>query len=221
VVNWFKKKTPAETGPQIRDTLFGDMPFEEWAQPSHAHEPWASFRTAKNALDGGDRQACIGILKDIVSRTGLESRHYVQAWHFLRQLGVVPPPEKAQEILGVVVEVGMKNGLDLLAAYSDLSARYYNFSGAGVVWERPDATLDACIQRLLDSAKAVVGKTGPWTGSRPAVPSRGNIRINMLTPNGLHFGQARFKALASDQLGGPVVLAATALMQEMIKKTKK
>jgi hypothetical protein len=115
----------------------------------------------------------------------------------------------------------MKNGLDLLAAYSDLSARYYNFSGAGVVWERPDATLDACIQRLLDSAKAVVGKTGPWTGSRPAVPSRGDIRINMLTPNGLHFGQARFKALASDQLGGPVVLAATALMQEMIKKTKK
>ena len=154
MVNWFKKKAPAETGPQIRDTLFGDMPFEEWAQPSHAHEPWASFRTAKNALDGGDRQACIGILKDIVSRTSLESRHYVQGWHFLRQLGVVPPPEKAQEILGVVVEVDMKNGLDLLAAYSDLSARYYNFSGAGVVWERPDATLDACIQR-------------PWIPQKP------------------------------------------------------
>jgi hypothetical protein len=43
----------------------------------------------------------------------------------------------------------------------------------------------------------------------------------MLTPNGLHFGQALFKALAWDELGGPVVMAATALMQEMIKKTKK
>jgi hypothetical protein len=205
----------------IRDTLFGDMPFEDWIKNSGAGKPWASLKTAKEALNRGDKDACIEILKEIVSRNGLESMQYAQVWHFLRQLGIRPAPEEAKNILGVVVEVGMDKGLDILAAYSDLTARYYNFSGAGVVWERPDASLDRSIQKILDSARAVVDKIAPWREPRPIEPPKGHIRINMLTPSGLHFGQGPFKVLASDPVGGPVVTAAVELMQLMVKKPPK
>ncbi|HKV93351.1 MAG TPA: hypothetical protein VJW20_12460 [Candidatus Angelobacter sp.] len=197
----------------IRDTLFGDRPFDKWANHAETGEPWQSFAGAKAALDRGEKDACIAILTEISTRQGLESRHYAQAWHFLRQLGIQPSREKEKELYGVIVEVGMEGGLDIVAAYPDLHARYYNYSGAGVVWEHPDGSLDPQIGKLLQAARAVVAKIGPWTDPRPPAPQRGQVRINMLTPSGLHFGQAPFQALAADALGGPVISAAMALMQ--------
>ncbi|MCB2406633.1 hypothetical protein [Hymenobacter lucidus] len=40
----------------------------------------------------------------------------------------------------------------------------------------------------------------------------------MLTPSGLHFGQAPFDALWQDALGGPVMAAALHLMQALTAK---
>ena len=205
----------------IRDTLFGDRPFDDWASHAAVGEPWLSFASAKASLDRGDTNDCIAILIEISTRQGLESRHYAQAWHFLRQLGIQPSKEKEKELYGVIVEVGMEAGLDIVAAYSDLHARYYNYSGAGVVWEHLDGSLDLQIRKLLQAAGVVVAKIGPWTDPRPPAPRRGQVRINMLTPSGLHFGQAPLQALAADALGGPVVSAAMELMQALIAKTRK
>src|SRR5579859_2661267 len=130
------------------------------------------------------------------------------------------PPRRCKDLYGVVVEVGMDRGLDLLAVYSDRTARYYNFGGASIVWERADVSLDGLIEQLLNAAQVVVGNIGPWTQPRPAPVPKGHIRINMITPSGLHFGQAPFQLLASDPVGGPVVTAATILMKAMIKHTK-
>lgn len=79
----------------------------------------------------------------------LESRHYLEAWHCLRSLGEIPTDQESTRLLGVVVEVGMAKGVDLVAGYSDHHARYYNHSGAGVVWERPTAQLDSTIDNVL------------------------------------------------------------------------
>jgi hypothetical protein len=48
----------------------------------------------------------------------------------------------------------------------------------------------------------------------------GNARINLLTPSGLYFGQGPFEALMKDQFGGPVLVAATELIQQLIKVAK-
>ena len=151
-------------------------------------------------------------------RPGLEPRHYLQAWHYLRLHGAQPPPAVAKQVLGVVIEVALPEGLDLLAAYPDHSARYYNYSGAGVVWEHPDATLDAQIDALLTAAARVVAEIGPWEQARPAPPPRGQLRMSFLTPSGLHFGQGPMNALARDPLGGPVVQGATVLMTGLTAK---
>jgi hypothetical protein len=205
----------------IRDTLFGDLPLNQWLQsPPHA-EPWTSFARAQEAFDRSDKQSAIATLQSVLNMPDLESRHYLEAWHALRDLGINPPSEKAKDVLGVVVEVGMNRGLDLVAAYPDHHARYYNFSGAGVVWERPNNSLDKSIDDLLKAAGSVARAIGPWDKERPPAPPTNQARINILTPSGLHFGQAPHDTLSKDRMGGPVLGLAFQLMKQLIQLTKK
>jgi hypothetical protein len=202
----------------IRRTLFGDMPIEEWPASPTNEEPWGSFLRAKEAIEKGSTKEGIDVLKEITSRKGLESRHYLQAWHFLRQLGVQPPQNIQKDVLGVVVEVGMTNGVDFVAAYSDLSARYYNYSGRGVVWEHPDSSLDASVRNLLAAGREIVEYIGPWEKERPPQPKEDEVRINILTPLGLWFGQGPFDLMSNDPIGGKALTSATQLMQDLIKE---
>jgi len=223
MLDFLKHKTvPPHLG--IRETLFGDMPMERWLDISPqalAAEPWAYFDRANRLLIAGDKLGATDIFREILTKTNLESRFYLQAWYFLRELGVEPPPEIAKQLFGVVVEVGMPKGLDLVCAYADHHARYFNFSGAGVVWDRPNDQLDAAIDVLLQESGAVVKAIGSWKEKRPAAPGNNEARINFLTPSGLHFGQGPMKLLGNDPMGGTVLRSAFNLMQEMIKLTKK
>lgn len=202
----------------MRDTLFGDADLSEWPSGVTAvdAEPWSLFVTAWQALERGDRDTAISNWQQIVAMPGLESRHYAQAWHFLRAQGVKPDASQAKKLLGVVLEVGMEQGLDLLAAYPERHARYYNFSGAGVVWEHPDDRLDAEIDRLLSAGQRVLNAIGPWDRPRLPAPTDGQVRLNFLSPSGLHFGQGSFQQLMGDAMGKTVIDAGVALMQKMI-----
>lgn len=206
----------------MRDTLFGDLPLDRWPPEDDPPEvfPWSAFVMGRNNLAKSDTANAIACWNEVLDTPDLESRHYLQAWHFLRQNGCEPPPHIAKKVMGVVVEVGMPRGLDLLAAYPEYSARYYNFSGAGVVWERPDSSLDAIISELLSAAAQVVAQIGPWDKERPAAPPSGIARLCFLTPSGLHFGQGPLNALASDPLSGGVLQRATVLMQSLMAKSQ-
>jgi hypothetical protein len=124
-------------------------------------------------------------------------------------------------VLGVVVEVGMPKGVDLVAAWPDHHARYYNFSGAGVVWESEDTLVTTAIDRLLEVSEPVLRAIGPWEGKRPAAPTNGTARINLLSPIGLCFGEGPMDVLSKDRMGGPVLTAASQLMQILIQQTPK
>lgn len=220
--NLFKKRKPDPPRAELRDTLFGDLPLSEWPPDSSPAEgePWDSFVAARRALESNDPHAAVAPLRRVLSTPGLESRHHLQAWHALRAVGERPDEGEAKRLYGVVLEVPMPDGLDLLAAYEDGTARYYNYSGAGVVWERPDASLDPAVSALLEAGRALVAQIGPWEGERPPAPQGGDVRVSLLTPSGLHLGEGPFDAVASDQLGGPTIAAATRLMQELIAKTE-
>ncbi len=204
----------------IRDALFGDMPLEAWAGDG-SEAPWSHFATAKKHLDAGEKDDAIAALKQVLSTPSLEPRHYLQAWHFLRPLGISPDATESRRILGVVVEVPVEHGLDIVAAYPDHSARYFNFSGAGVIWEHPDSSLDPAIDRLLTTGQTVVEQIGPWDGPRPGPPPKNHIRLSFLTAGGLCFGQGPFADLAADPKGGAVITAATELMQALMAKNQK
>ena len=207
--DWRKEK-PKPVTTEIRETLFGDMPLSQWASFSTqtTSEPWASFERARHFIESRDTQSATAALQGILEIPGLESRHYLQAYHFLAELGVTPIRELSKNVLGVVVEVGMKVGPDLVAGYADHHARYYNYSGAGIVWERPDGTLDTTIDELLRVGSAVAQVIGPWKETRSPAPTIGRARLNLLTPSGLHFGEGPLDTLAKDKLGGPVINSA-------------
>jgi hypothetical protein len=205
----------------IRETLFGDVPLDQWPGGDTSSEtfPWSAFISARSHLAAGNQGDAIACWRQILDQPGLEPRQYLQAWHFLRQNGQLPTPEIAKQVLGVVVEVGMPGGVDLLAAYPDYSARYYNYSGSGIVWEHPDTSLNSPIDQLLEASRQVVAQIGPWEQARPTPPQRDQARLSFLTPSGLHFGQGPMAALSRDPIGGRVLQLATVLMRALIAKT--
>lgn len=216
-INFFKRKAINGNNREIREVLFGDRDIEQWCGEGI---PWELFSKAKEEITIGNNNSAIETLKEILKIDGLESRHYIQAWYFLRKLGVMPDENIGSKVYGVVIEVALDNGLDILAAYTDYSARYFNYSGAAVIWEKPDDTLNESISNLISISQAVVNNIGPWDKVRPKPPAKGNVRLNFLTPLGLHFGEGPFNLLSKDPMGGPVIAAGTDLMLKLIEKSK-
>ena len=202
----------------LRDTLFADTPLI----PLVAHltpdalvsGPFAIFAQASRA----PRPEAIAALQPLTSDP--ESRIQLLAWNALARLGVHPPPELAKQVLGVVTEVGVNGGIDYVAAYADHRARYFNFSGAAIIWETDDPRLNPQIDSLLEAGRVVAERIGPWEKDRPEPPTEGLIRLNVLTPSGLHFGQGPLARMAQDMLGGHVVQASLALMQALMEIDK-
>lgn len=209
---------------EIRNTLFGDVPLAEVVR---AHpkvtlgEPWASFVRARDLRDVGDAAGAKEAVRQILAMPDLETRVFLQAWHTMRELGEMPPQERAKDVLGIVVEVGMPKGLDIVAAYRDHRARYFNYSGAGVLWERRDGSLDGLIDELLQAGTVVAKAIGPWTQPRPPEPKNGTVRINLLTPSGIHLGQGPVEALNQDAMGGPILSASFGLMKRIVELAKR
>ena len=211
---------PSSIHREIRNTLFGDVPLAEVVRPHPKvtlAEPWASFQRARDLRDTGDTDGARAVMRKALEMPEVETRVRLQAWHTLRELGEEPPPQHAKEVLGVVVEVGMPKGLDIVAAYRDHRARYFNYSGAGALWERRDESLDALIDELLQAGTVVAQVIGPWKQARPPEPKNGIARINLLTPSGLHLGQGPVEALNQDAMGGPILSAAFGLMKRLVE----
>ncbi|MDR1565080.1 MAG: hypothetical protein LBS74_09000 [Oscillospiraceae bacterium] len=159
-----------------------------------------------------DREKYISVLREYTQDR--ESRTRLWAWRKLRALSVYPEEAQAKEVLGFVAEVGTNGGIDYLAAYADSSARYYNFSGAAVIYEGGvSPQVDSEIQKLIELAKYPVSIIGLWEGARLAPPPQGFIRLNFLTPSGLLLGQGPMDAIQNDPLGRDVLNQTVVLLQ--------
>ena len=205
---------------EIRKTLFGDLPLNAWPprwKTALSHEPWRSFLSAREAADAGRRADAISLWQEILAMPNLESLHYAQVWHFLRSYGVQPDSSIAKGLLGVVLEVPMEGGLDVLAAYADHHAAYFNFNGAATLWLRPDRSLDPFIGSVLHEGAQIIRKIGVWNEPRRPAPSFGDIRINLISPAGLHFGEGPMKLATENPMTKPIWVASAALLQEMVR----
>jgi hypothetical protein len=217
-----RKKTKPDFG-EIRELLFGDVPLSEWRsrdQSGDSGEPWSGFVSVRLALEKRQPAAAIDILRQLLSRPNLESRQYLQIWHFLRQVGIQPDGVEAKRVHGVVLEVHLPGGLDTLAAYADRSARYINHGGRLIVWETRDESIDRIIDKVIRVGQTVAETIGPWKEARRPAPAKGYARLNMLTPSGMHFGEGPFDALSRDPMGGAMIAAGAELMQALIARVE-
>jgi len=211
--------SPADS---LRPLLYGNVPIDEWGPDDSraTGEPWASFAQARSQYRDGHTDEAIALWQRIAASPDNESRSTLEAWHFLRQAGVAPPADQAKVVLGVIAEMPMESGHDVLAAYRDGSVRYLNFSGKVAVVEPPaPADVSDAVAAWFAVAEPIVAGIGPW--EEPALPAlpAGNLRVMMLTPSGPHFGQGPADALGADPMVGRFVAAAVTLLQAVMRLT--
>ena len=101
------------------------------------------------------------------------------------------------EILGFVMEVGVDNDkVDRIAAYSDGSARYFGFDGTMIMWDQRVSTVEQTIMSIIENAKTVFSDISLWRDSYFTDLKKGNIRFNVLTPNGYKIIEGEFGLVA-------------------------
>ncbi|MBN8863218.1 MAG: hypothetical protein J0H92_07590 [Sphingobacteriales bacterium] len=150
-------------------------------------------------------------LRSLAADTSQESRIRLLAFHQLGQTGQIT---ERKELLGVVVEVALSEGLDVLAAYADGTARFLHHTGRVIIWENgTDSRSRPIIDQLFTESARVVAQIGPWNQPRRPAPAPGMARISFLVADGLYFGEAPLNNLFNDPLAAPALQAATALMQ--------
>jgi len=191
---------------KIYDFLFCDD-LSLYSGASSAGYPWQTlFAESPSAAD----------LEKIVNDANLETRTKVLAANLLLKQGVQTDQRR---IFGVVIEVGLGEGLDVLAAYEDGTARYINHTEKMIVWDASTEESNELIADLVAASRTVVDRIGPWEKPRREPPTVGNVRLSFLVSNGLYFGEGPFDALANDPMAGPVINHATRLMNLLVNTT--
>ncbi|MEZ5182787.1 MAG: hypothetical protein R2702_13085 [Acidimicrobiales bacterium] len=203
----------AAAGEPMRRALYGDLAIEAWPPDdggSHGEawsEPWTAFVRARAHLADGDADLAIREWSQVANPIfGWEPRQVLQAWHLLRANGIAPDASIADEVLGLVAEVAVDNGHDVLAAYADGSVRFLHHQGGGSIFEPPaPEPVATAAAAWLAAATAVAPAIAPWpgNGAHPAPP--GESRFVLLT-------RAGHRAVAGDD----ATLAASAAASELL-----
>jgi hypothetical protein len=152
-------------------------------------------------------------LEKIASNREEESRLRMLAYNRLRAGGRTV---SQKELLGVIVEVPLKQGLDTLAAYPDGRVRYLNQADKAAIIEDGAPEIAALARALVAASQNLVNQIGPWEKKRLAPPTPGNIRLTFLVSDGLYFGEGPFEVLQNDAMGGPILAKATELLQAVV-----
>ena len=176
-------------------------------------EPWHSFVLARNALEGGQVEEAIQLWLSIARSPDQESRHVLQAWTLLRRQGIKPGEDEAEVVHGVVCEIAVGRGHDVLAVYRDGSSRYLNHSGKVAVVDGGPPSALAAAAAVIATAVPLGHEIGLWDQEvLPDLP-RGDARLLLLTPGGFRFGQGAQTALWSEPAVAALLNAATQLLQ--------
>jgi hypothetical protein len=149
-------------------------------------------------------------LQKIAEDEGNEGRVRAIAFNRLRASGHKVSTKK---LLGVIVEVPQKGGLDVLAAFAEGGVRYLNQSGTVAVFEGDGHPVEKLAKELVAVSQPVVNQIGPWDKKRLPPPKLGNVRMTFLVSDGLYFCEGPFDALQKDPMGGPVLAKAAQLLQ--------
>ena len=126
-----------------------------------------------------------------------------------------------KELLAVIIEAGLENGLDVLASFNNGTARYINQTGKILIWETTDEISNKLTQELFMKSHHIVRQIGPWDKSRRPYPAKGIARITFLVSDGLYFGEAPIDVLFTDPMAGPALKTATELMKYLTEKSMK
>jgi hypothetical protein len=191
-------------------------------KPRPRHQPYreAACNEIYNLLFCDDGRMPIGAMDDgvaslraVADNESQEGRNRMWAYTLLRERGEPVPPKIH---LGTIVEVHTKDGLDVLAAFTDGSVRYINHSEKMGFVEGQVPQLKEHIDILLDVSRFIVNQIGPSTEARLPPPPKGEVRTTFLVSDGLYFGQGPYDELRNDEMGRLLLTAAERLHEAYV-----
>jgi hypothetical protein len=156
----------------------------------------------------------LAALHTIADDASNEGRVRTLAYNRLRAVREEVPLGK---VLGVIVEVQLEQGLDVLAAFSEGGVRYLNQSGKAAIFEGQGNPVADLAKELVAAAQPVVDRIGPWDKQRLPPPKAGKVRLTFLVSDGLYFGEGPYDAFARDGMAGPVLAKATQLLRRCVE----
>jgi hypothetical protein len=191
---------------RIYELLFCDYNLYRNGEQDNTTYPWSIlFSDEYRPVD----------IKEIIESSAAESRVKILAYKAAAVNGSII---EDKDLLAVIIEVALDEGLDVLASFKDGTARYINHSGKILIWENEDNESVELTRRLFDSSNRIVQQIGPWNEPRKPHPLRGMVRISFLVSDQLYFGEAPMDVLFNDELAGPALMAATQLMKYITEK---
>lgn len=163
-------------------------------------------------------EACsIADFQKIIDDNDSEPRIKILAYN--RQLANGHKPNK-KELLAVIVEVALEDGLDVLASFKNGTARYINQTEKILVWETTsDNVVNELTAILFSESRGIVNQIGAWNKPRKPQPTKGNVRITFLVSDGLYFGEGPIAVLFNDPMAKPALEKATELMKYLTEKS--
>jgi hypothetical protein len=160
-----------------------------------------------------------GAVRALAEDTITESRVRALAYNLLRANN---EPILKQELLGVIVEVGLEGGLDVLGVYADgISVRYINHSGKLAILEDTAPEMAPAIARIVSASQARVAHLVPREENRTPPPARGHGRITFLSSDGMRHSEGPItvvqRQLYFGEGLGSILAQATELVQVITK----
>ena len=146
---------------------------------------WMVLAYAKQ--QAGDLVGARNSMRQIFTLPQVETGIRLLTWNLLRELGDKPEEPIANEVLGVVVEVGMANTVAVVAGFADGMSRLWFVTGGGGTI----GGVDSFPKETVIAAKDLVRAGQPLVGEFPLekerqLPKQGRIRFALLTAGGIH-----------------------------------
>ncbi len=157
-------------------------------------------------------------LEKIIKDNTLESRVRILAYHGLAARGVLI---NHKELLGIIIEMGMDKGVDVLAAYSDGTASYIDQSGKLAIRDVNDNKSNLIIKELFSHGENIINNTAPFDKPRLPYPENGMARLTFLVSGCFYLGQGPTGVLLEDKMGKPVLQSGTKLARYLIDSASK
>lgn len=210
----FLKKSPTMTGPYkdsatnlVYNLLFCDNIelFKANTQTPYTYPFNILFSETSTTAD----------FQKVIDDTNSESRLKIIAYN--RQVSKGHKLQK-KELLAVIIEVRLDDGLDVLASFNDGTARYINQNGNMIIWETTDKTSNKLTEDLFLKSQEIVKQIGVWVKRRRPHPKKGLARITFLISDGLYFGEGPIDIIFNDPLASPALKSGTALMRYLTEK---
>ena len=204
---------------EYKKLLFLDQRLEELT--TRHNLPNDPFAKAYQQVKEGKTADAKKSLRQVLSDPAAEVREKLWAWRALRQLGEKPPPNVANEIQGVVIEVPVDDWIDTLGAYSDGRARYLNPKGGLIVWEAMEKNeLSTLAKSFINAAKPLVDRAPLSDEHQPA--KEGVVRVTILTYAGIRVLEGKDSdVMEGSHILSPVARAGQVLFISMLEAAEK